>query len=277
LLKGASESRKAVFAFNVQSFDAVAIMHEYSARTGRPLIMQTSTPVARRFGPRRLAGFLKALDDVVLAQVYLTLDHCPDMALILSCIAAGYDSVMADHSALPLEKNIEKTGQVVRAAHERNCLVEGEVGTLKGLEDGMGSDNHFLTDACDAARFVSESGVDLFAPAFGNVHGKYSTLGHRLDFGILKAVSEAVEVPLVLHGGTGLTHEEVSRCIGLGVSKVNVSTAIKEASTAAFKKHANVATEVSGPSGMLDFIDNLVIEYSDVLDKYLDEQNLSGH
>jgi ketose-bisphosphate aldolase len=238
LIKSLAAKKNAVWAFNVQTLDCANSMHGSATEHGRPLILQTSQNVAEYFGPYTWVNIVRSLDRVSLRTVFLHLDHCRDMRLVEECIDAGYDSVMVDFSSKPLEENIELTRKVVRLAHKRKCLVEGEVGILKGIdvEEGVDREMSFLTDPEEAERFVAETRVDLFAPAFGNVHGKYKVPSNRLEFELLEEIARRIDTPLVLHGASGLSQKEILRCVKAGTVKINVSTALKEAFRSALSR-----------------------------------------
>jgi len=135
---------------------------------------------------------------------------------------------MVDGSSLPIEENIKLSSSVVARARVTGCLVEAEVGVLAGIEDDILSDNPHLAKVEDVERLFAETGVDLLAPAIGNVHGHYIKEKGRLDFSKLAQLSKRLTCFLVLHGGSGLTGSELGQAIDLGVVKVNLSTVLKD-------------------------------------------------
>ena len=149
-----------------------------------------------------------------------------DEALAKRCVDAGWDSVMVDYSALPYEENAEKTRAMVVYAHARNVTVEGEIGVIAGVEDDIHSEHSTLATFEDTMRFVSETGIDAVAPAIGTAHGVYKT-APKLNFELVERFG-GESIPLVVHGGTGLTADVFRRLIQLGVAKINISTALKK-------------------------------------------------
>lgn len=164
-------------------------------------------------------------------EVGVHLDHCRDLEELRWCVEAGYSSVMYDGSGDPYEANVARTAEAVRIAHDHGVWVEGELGALAGDEDvttGAGSGApDTMTDPEQAADFVARTGVDALAVAVGNVHG-FAPDAH-LHLERLAALRDAVPVPLVLHGASGLPDTEVREAIGRGVAKVNVNAELRRA------------------------------------------------
>jgi fructose-bisphosphate aldolase class II len=183
-----------------------------------------------------VAALVRAARSFRGAKVFLNADHTHSVEGCKAAIDAGFDSVMFDGSKLSMEENIEKTREVVAYAKEsgHDVLVEGElgyIGTSSALLDSIpeGVENS-MTTPTDATRFVRESGVDLLAPSVGNVHGmlKHST-NPRLDIARIQAIADAVDVPLVLHGGSGITDNDFTDAIAAGVHIVHINTEIRVA------------------------------------------------
>jgi tagatose 1,6-diphosphate aldolase GatY/KbaY len=164
------------------------------------------------------------------APVGVHLDHSRDLAEIEECTKAGYSSVMADVSPLPFEDDIALTRAAVAIAHPAGVWVEEELGAIPGDEDVStdATPPQTMTDPVGAAEFVERTGVDAPAVAVGNVHGLTST-PMSLDLQRLTAIQSAVPVPLVLHGASGLPHQQLSAAIDCGVAKVNINTELREA------------------------------------------------
>ena len=166
---------------------------------------------------------LKACADVVAScaerssvPVILHLDHGRDENVVADALEAGFDGVMFDGSAWPLEENIRRTKAMAELAHARGAAIEGELGRIDGGE---------LTDPADAAAFVRETQVDILAPAVGNAHGLYKQ-PPELRFELIERIAAAAGVPLSLHGGTGIPLSDVRRAASLGVRKMNVATGL---------------------------------------------------
>lgn len=180
-------------------------------------------------------GGFAPLSQLVLAAareaavpVAVHLDHSPDVATCERCLAAGFTSLMIDGSHLPLEENIALTRQAVELAGD--IPVEGELGGVGGDEDASGEQETAIpmTDPAQAREFVGQSGVASLAVAIGNAHGVYKG-EPKLDFARLEALRDAVSVPLVLHGASGLSDGDLRRAILLGVRKINVNTETRQA------------------------------------------------
>ena len=206
-----------------------------------PLIVQTSVKTVKSVG----RDVLKAMFDATVAPapvpVSLHLDHCPDRAVISSCLAAGWNSVLFDASSLPVEENQRQTVEVVAEAKGYGANVEGEIEGITGVEDGVGSDTESQRQSLEiATRFVETTGVDVFAPAIGNAHGIYHS-APDLDYQRISDLVAATGVPMALHGGSGLTREQFRDLIGRGCAKVNISTALKVAYMTSSLEHLEQA------------------------------------
>lgn len=180
-------------------------------------------------------GGFAPLSQLVLAAareatvpVAVHLDHSPDVATCERCLQAGFTSLMIDGSHLPLEENIALTRRAVEMAGD--IPVEGELGGIGGAEDASGEQETAIpmTDPAQARTFVEQSGVASLAVAIGNAHGVYKG-EPKLDFARLEALRDAVSVPLVLHGASGLSDDDLRRAISLGVRKINVNTETRQA------------------------------------------------
>lgn len=191
-----------------------------------PVLIAANPMVVDEFG----IPVLGAMANAILADypmVFHHLDHCTSVEICCQAVNAGFKSVMIDGAALPLEENIALTKEVVAYAHPRGVIVEGELGHIGsgGVEGGHGGEGALFTDVKEAEIFVRETNVDILAVAVGSVHGFYKGKP-ELKFDLLQKLDEAVDVPLVLHGGTGIPDEDVRRAIELGIRKLNVGTAI---------------------------------------------------
>lgn len=227
-LQTAKHHRYAVGAFNIFNYlSARAVIHAAST-LGCPVILQTSTQTVRKFGLLELGTMLRQLAWNAPVNVIIHLDHCQDISMAKACIDCGWDSVMFDGSRLLLEENIRACREVVAYAHPRNVWVEGELGQIAGVEDDIKVDeNHALGATLDESiYFVKESGIDAFAPAIGTAHGVYKGTP-KINFELVKQLKTAVDTPIVIHGGTGLSEDTFRKLICNGGAKVNVSTAVK--------------------------------------------------
>jgi fructose-bisphosphate aldolase class II len=194
-----------------------------------PIIVQTSVKTVKSIGADVLFSMWTSLTAGIEVPVTLHLDHCPDRAVITECLAKGWNSVLFDASVLPVEENQRQTVEVVAEAHAAGASVEGEIEAIQGVEDGHGSDEESRRESLDVSlEFIRTTGVDVFAPAIGNAHGFYASTP-RLDSQRVSDIVDAVQVPIALHGGSGMTDEQFRDLIARGCAKVNISTALKVA------------------------------------------------
>jgi fructose-bisphosphate aldolase, class II len=192
-----------------------------------PIIVQTSVKTVRSIGSDVLMAMWRAMTAGIEVPVCLHLDHCPDRAVISECLAKGWNSVLFDASSMPVEENLRQTIEVVAEARAHGAHVEGEIEAIKGVEDGIGSDEESKRQSLDVSlNFVRRSGIDVFAPSIGNAHGVY-TATPALDGQRVTDIVTRTGVPVALHGGTGLTDEQFHELIARGCAKVNVSTGLK--------------------------------------------------
>ena len=231
----------AVPAINVVDELSLRAVVDAAVELGSPLIIQTSVKTVKSVG----LDVVKAMFDATVASVpvpvALHLDHCPERDVISSCLAAGWNSVLFDASALPVEENQRQTVEVVAEARKYGAHVEGEIEGITGVEDGVGSDTEAERQSLEVAtRFVDTTGVDVFAPAIGNAHGIYHSTP-ELDSQRITDLVAATGIPMALHGGSGLTREQFQDLIGRGCAKVNISTALKVAYMTSSLEHLEQA------------------------------------
>jgi fructose-bisphosphate aldolase class II len=181
----------------------------------------------KSIGADVLVAMFRAMAGPATVPVTLHLDHCPDRAVITTCLEAGWNSVLFDASALSIEENTRQTVEVVAEARRHGAHVEGEIEGVRGVEDGIGSDEEGEVHPLeDALAFLETTGVDCFAPAIGTAHGVYTTEPVLNPQRVSDLVARR-PVPMVLHGGTGLSDEAFTDLIARGCAKVNISTALK--------------------------------------------------
>lgn len=232
------EARKggyAVGAFNVENMEMVKAVIAAAEELRAPVILQT-TPSTIKYGTvETYAALVAAEAGKASVPVCLHLDHGNSYELALYCIENGYTSVMIDGSHASFEQNMEITKMVVEAAGKHGIPVEAELGKVGGKEDDLEATADTNTDPVEAKEFVERTGVDSLAIAIGTAHGFYEGVP-VLDKKRITEVKELVSVPLVLHGSSGLSDEEVQECVKLGMCKVNFATELRAAYTAAVKK-----------------------------------------
>ncbi len=223
----ALEQRYGVPAINVFNDISLAGVLEAAVAERSPLIVQTSVKTVRSIGSRVLYAMWTSMTAGIEVPVSLHLDHCPDRSVITECLQVGWNSVLFDASQLPVEENQRQTVEVVAEARRYGAHVEGEIESITGVEDGVGSDAESARQTLDVSvRFITQTGVDVFAPAIGNAHGVYRSTP-TLDADRVSDVVQATGVPCALHGGSGLTDEQFRDLIARGCAKVNISTALK--------------------------------------------------
>ncbi|MGM0164483.1 class II fructose-bisphosphate aldolase [Enterococcus sp. DIV1059_2] len=225
VLKDADQLNMAIGAFNTHNLEMLPAIIKAAGKQKSPVIIQTSCGTANYVGHKNLVAICKSMAEEYRVDVVLHLDHAKDFGEIRKAISAGYSSVMFDGSSLPFKENILGTKQVVNFAKEYGVSVEAELGTVGGTEDGVvvSQDEVFYTDPKDALEFVAETGIDALAVAIGTNHGQYMS---KTDIGFdrLKQIKKTVDIPLVLHGGTGVKDSDVKKVIDLGIRKFNVGT-----------------------------------------------------
>ncbi|MBE9389362.1 class II fructose-bisphosphate aldolase [Vagococcus salmoninarum] len=214
-----------VGAFNTHNLEMLPEMIRGAKEMGAPIIIQTSVDTAKYIGMGVLVAVVKEISDQEMVDAVLHLDHARDFADIKEAIACGYTSVMYDGSHLPFKENIAKTQAVVKYAHERGVSVEGELGTIGGTEEGIHveEDDKVYTNPDDAVKFVAATGVDALAIAIGTNHGQFKSKT-EVNIPLLKEIHAVVDIPLVIHGGTGVKEEDYPELINNGIRKFNVGT-----------------------------------------------------
>ena len=215
----------AINIFNDLTMEAVLAA---AVESNSPMILQTSVKTVRTIGSRVLFDIWQSLTRGIEVPVALHLDHCPDRDVVSECLKAGWNSVLFDASNLPVEENQRQTIEVVAEARQFGAQVEGEIEAITGVEDDHGSDAVAPQQSLDTAlAFIDATGIDVFAPSIGNAHGSYKA-APVLDAGRVTEIVEARNIPIALHGGSGLSEQQFADLISRGCAKVNISTALKE-------------------------------------------------
>jgi fructose-bisphosphate aldolase class II len=251
ILSAAYRERYGVAAINVVNDLTLEAVLAAATEQRAPLIVQTSVKTVRSIGYDVLYGMWTTMTANVPVPVALHLDHCPDRDVISRCLKTGWNSVLFDASRMPIEENQRQTVEVVAEAKRYGAQVEGEVESITGVEDGIGSDQEAARqDLDDVVRFIETTGVDVFAPAIGNAHGVYSR-APTLDAQRVSDIVARVDIPMALHGGTGMTDDQFTDLISRGCAKINISTALKVAymrSNLEFLKEAEKKNKWDPPS-----------------------------
>ena len=236
LLKRAEEKNIGCGAFSVGNMEMVKGAIRAAEELNTPLILQIAE-VRLKYSPLHLMGpmMVQAAKEAKV-DVAVHLDHGLTFETVDKALELGFTSVMLDASTLPFEENIAKVKTVVEKARKYGATVEAELGLVGGSEDGSCDHGIRCTDPDDAVVYARETGIDALAVAIGNAHGNYP-VAPTLAFDVLEKIHEKVDIPLVLHGGSGITDKDFQRAISLGIRKVNIATASFNSLTAHVEKY----------------------------------------
>jgi len=257
ILKKANKETYAVGAFNINNMEVAQAIIQAAVKMKSPVILQTTEGAIKYAG----VEYLKCLVYTAAKEkvpVCLHVDHGRDINLIKKCIKAGWTGVMYDGSHLPFKDNIKNTKKIVNFAHKKGIGVEGELGTIGGVEEQIEARKIIYTDPDAAIEFVEKTGVDALAIAIGTSHGAYKFAGKaRLDLHLLKTIKQRLNMPLVLHGASevpgwlvtqaarygadlgkpeGVPEDQLKMAISYGINKVNTDTDLRLAFDAAIRK-----------------------------------------
>ncbi|MEV0979355.1 class II fructose-bisphosphate aldolase [Streptomyces sp. NPDC049915] len=239
LVTRAAVDRSAVAAFNIITLEHVEAVIAGAEQAGAPVVLQVSENAVKfRYGRLLpLARAAVAAAEAAEVPIALHLDHVQSDALLRQAPAAGFSSVMYDASALPYAENLAATRAAADWAHAQGLWIEAELGQVGGKNGRRPLDAHApgaRTDPTEARGFVADSGVDALAVAIGSVHAM-TTRTAALDHELLKRLAKTLELPLVLHGSSGVPDDELRTAVAGGITKVNVGTALNQAMTAAIR------------------------------------------
>lgn len=228
IMDRAFQHRYGVAAFNTVDDITMDGVIKAAEQSRSPLIVQVSVKTVKFWGVDVVRSMFVNMASRVSVPVTLHLDHCPDPDFAKVCLEAGWNSVLFDGSGLSFEDNFRTTREIVAFAKQFGASVEGEVVGVMGVEDGVGSDvaGELLPIEQELA-FINETGIYCYAPPIGTAHGFYKA-EPTIRYDRMQQLVEATKMPMVLHGGTGLTTEVYERLISLGAAKVNISTALKK-------------------------------------------------
>ena len=230
MLKEARDNGKCIAHFNINNLEWTKYILEKCNELQKPVILGVSEGAIKYMGGYNVVSHLvySLVKDLNISiDVCLHLDHGSSVESCKKAIDSGFSSVMIDASKYSLEENINITKEVVEYAHSKNITVEAEVGHIGGVEDGIAS-GVLVASLDDCIKFVKETKVDMLAPAIGSVHGVYKG-EPNLDYDLLTSLKNNINIPLVLHGGSGIPDEKIIKAIKLGVSKININTELQQA------------------------------------------------
>jgi tagatose 1,6-diphosphate aldolase GatY/KbaY len=231
----AAKGKYAVGAFNITDLVQLEGVVDAAVEKKSPLIIQTSVKPSKFLGRDVLVAIFRTIAESAPIPICLHLDHCTEVDYCKACADSGYTNIMIDASKQTFEENIRQTREVVDYCHSvGNISVEGELGTVSGVEDQIkvSEDETQLANPEQVVDYVERSGVDIFAPAIGTAHGVYKTKNPKVDFERLANINKilngnGIKTPLVVHGGTGLPEDYIQKLIEAGGAKFNVSTELK--------------------------------------------------
>lgn len=234
ILKYAEDNNCAIGMFNATGLDSIKAIIEAAEELNTPVIL-AHAEVHNIYNDISLIGpIMLEVAKRAKVKVCVHLDHGTSLEMIKKAIKIGFTSIMIDASSLEFKDNIKLTKKVVSMCHPLNISVEGEIGRIKSLDDT--SDNeYYYTKASEAEIFVKETGVDALAIAFGTQHGFYKETP-ELKIDVIKNVKKVVNIPLVMHGGSGLSKEQFKKCIDAGIRKINYYSYMSKAGYDAAKK-----------------------------------------
>ena len=247
MLDKALAGKYAVGQFNINNLEWTKSILLTAQEMNAPVILGVSEGAGKYMtGFETVAAMVKAMDKSlgITVPVALHLDHGTYEGCY-KCIKAGFTSIMFDGSHYPIDENIKKTTELVNVAHNLGLSIEAEVGSIGGEEDGViGMGECADPDECKA---IADLGVDMLAAGIGNIHGKYPANWPGLSFETLAAVKDKIgDMPLVLHGGTGIPADMIQKAISLGVSKINVNTESQLSFADATRKYIEAGKDLEG-------------------------------
>ena len=247
MLEKAREGKYAVGQFNINNLEWTKSVLLTAEELKSPVILGVSEGAGKYMtGFKTVAAMVEAMMEElnITVPVALHLDHGTYDGCY-KCIKAGFSSIMFDGSHYPIEENIEKTKELVKVAHAMGLSLEAEVGSIGGEEDGVVG----LGECADPqeCKAIADLGIDFLAAGIGNIHGKYPENWPGLRFDVLEQVKAAVgDMPLVLHGGTGIPEDMIQKAISLGVAKINVNTECQLSFAAATREYIEAGKDLKG-------------------------------
>lgn len=224
----------ALGAFNTSNLEVTKAICKAGAELGFPFIVQTTPGSIKYAGLRQIFDIVKTEIEENGVQAAIHVDHAKEFEVVKECIDIGYRSVMIDGSKLSFEENVSLTKRVVDYARPKNVSVEAEIGAIATDEGGEAVGAGALSNPEETARFVQLTGIDSVAVSIGNEHGAPN--GEHIDVDLLKRISEMIQVPLVLHGASGLSDDDVCVALSYGVAKINIDTNIRKAFLAGIRE-----------------------------------------
>ena len=247
MLDKALAGHYAVPQFNINNLEWTKSILLACEECKSPVILGGSEGAGKYMtGFKTVAAMVKAMDESlgITVPVALHLDHGTYEGS-KACIEAGFTSIMFDGSHYDINENVEKTKELVKTAHDLGISIEAEVGGIGGVEDGVASDGEKADP--NECKMIADLGIDFLAAGIGNIHGVYPADWKGLDFDVLAAIKDKIgELPLVLHGGSGIPEDQIKKAISLGVSKINVNTELQLVFAKATREYVEAGKDKEG-------------------------------
>ena len=265
IMDRAFQHRYGVAAFNTVDDITMDGVIKAAERSRSPLIVQVSVKTVKFWGVDVVRNMFVHMANRVSVPVTLHLDHCPDPDFAKICLEAGWNSVLFDGSGLSFDENFRITREIVQFAKQFGASVEGEVVGVPGVEDGVGSEmGGELLPMEQELAFINGTGIYCYAPPIGTAHGFYKA-EPTIRYDRMQQLVEATKMPMVLHGGTGLTNDVYERLISLGAAKVNISTALKKTYADGFRGYLEKHPTQYDPLKLIGAVQNDVISIAESL------------
>lgn len=248
MLLKAQEESYSIPAFNIHNLETIQVVLQAASDLKSPVILAATPSTVKYAGEEYLLAIIEKASEINNIPVTFHLDHHENVDDIKRIIALGCKSVMIDASKHEFKENVEIVKDIVDFAHSYGATVEAELGKLGGVEDDLIVDekDSFLTDPNEAVEFVKLTGVDSLAVAIGTAHGLYKS-EPKLDFDRLEKIRSMVDVPLVLHGASGVPYDAVQKATDLGICKVNIATELKIPFSSAIRDYFKENPDASDP------------------------------
>ncbi|MEM2178624.1 MAG: class II fructose-bisphosphate aldolase [Candidatus Methanomethylicaceae archaeon] len=242
VLEKAKRERYCVCAFNVYNYESISSVLKGASELNSPVIIAFGERYIKYIPLDLISLIVKNLSRKYSIPIVLHLDHAYNLDIIKQAIKEGFTSVMYDGSKLSLEENIRITKNVVKLAHSKKVSVEAELGYVTKAEESKME--YRFTDPYEAKIFVSETEIDALAIAIGNIHGLRAYKGIvKLDLILLDRIRKLCDIPLVLHGGSGISYEELKKAVNLGICKLNINTELSMAAIEEIKRAIQYSDE----------------------------------
>jgi len=259
MLEKAYKQNYAVCAFNVENLEMAQAVVWAAQEMNAPVIVQTTPSTVKYAGCDYFYAIIHTAAKNTAVPVALHLDHGNSFELVCRAVRNGYSSLMIDGSHLTFEDNIALTKKVVEVAKSVSIPVEAELGKIGGREDDLIAENDCYTVPSDAAEFAKRADIDSLAIAIGTAHGIYKETP-VLDLERLSQIKAVVDIPIVLHGATGLSDDTVKQCVSRGINKINFATELRMAYTAALREKLNSNADIIDVKIYSDYARKRVME-----------------